>query len=260
MATNDGSFINKKGMLSDDALLGTLYNAGFTDPSKLAQAYAIARTESNGRPLAWNTNRSTGDNSYGMFQVNMIDNLGKQRDTIFKKKVEGYTKPEDLFNPLVNARAAAFMSKNYTPNPGTSWRSWQKDLTSSRYLGALPSTESVQGYINNRNAVEKGMGTISRGNSFFESKRAASEGYQAPSTIAKNPYTGTYGNTSGLSSLKSAPAGSAAAGMNTGKGTDEKGGVYQPSTTSATPASSAIGGANTASLGSLGGGISARIF
>ena len=57
--------------------------------------------ESGGNPRAHNNNRSTGDNSYGIGQVNVIDELGEER-----RKQFGLSRNEDLFDPLVNAKAS----------------------------------------------------------------------------------------------------------------------------------------------------------
>lgn len=45
----------------------------------LKMAWAVAQKESNCRPMAVNNNRKTGDNSYGIFQINMIGELGEAR-------------------------------------------------------------------------------------------------------------------------------------------------------------------------------------
>lgn len=184
--TTKSAYTNKKGMLYDDALLGTLYQAGFKDPQALAQAYAIARTESNGRPSAFNGNRDTNDKSLGIFQINMIDSLGPDRDAKFKKFVKGYNSEQDLFNPLVNARAAAYMSQK-----GGNWSSWGPDLTSKRYAEFLPETSAMQTWIGNQEKVNAGMQTISKPNSYFNSKQAANDGFVKPAK-AKTYYSADY--------------------------------------------------------------------
>jgi hypothetical protein len=62
---------------------------------------AIALAESGGRTEAHNPNRSTGDNSYGLWQINMIDNLGVERRRQF-----GLKSDEQLKDPATNVRAA----------------------------------------------------------------------------------------------------------------------------------------------------------
>ncbi len=50
----------------------------------LKTAWAVARVESNGRPLALNDNTRTGDKSYGIFQINMLGQLGEDRKDKFE--------------------------------------------------------------------------------------------------------------------------------------------------------------------------------
>jgi hypothetical protein len=70
------------------------------DPEKAIVMAAIALGESGGRPTAHNPNRNTGDNSYGLWQINMIDALGPERS-----RALGIKDYEQLKDPNVNARA-----------------------------------------------------------------------------------------------------------------------------------------------------------
>lgn len=99
-----------------------LYEAGFRGKN-LKEAWAIAMKESTGWPKAYNGNRATGDSSYGLFQINMIDYLGPARREIFKIKSN-----KELFDPLTNAKAAYHMS-----NGGKDWYSW--DIDANGYNG-----------------------------------------------------------------------------------------------------------------------------
>lgn len=98
---------------STSALLKSLHRAGFRGDS-LKKAYAIAMRESGGRPTAFNPDVSTGDQSYGLFQINMLGNLGPAR-----RKQFGLTSNEELLNPEKNAQVAFRMSKG-----GTDWGAW----------------------------------------------------------------------------------------------------------------------------------------
>lgn len=134
-------------------LLKTLYSAGFRG-KHLAEAYAIAMTESNGRPHAHNT--VPPDDSYGIFQINMRQQKGlnaKARDASFKKHVQGYNSKADLFDPTINARVAAYMSRK-----GKNWSSWAADLTSSRYHQFLPSLAEVNRVIDSWQAGAQNKG------------------------------------------------------------------------------------------------------
>jgi hypothetical protein len=70
------------------------------DPEKAITMAAVALGESGGRPSAHNPNRSTGDNSYGLWQINMIDELGPER-----ARALGIKDYNQLKDPNVNARA-----------------------------------------------------------------------------------------------------------------------------------------------------------
>jgi hypothetical protein len=99
--------------LSDGQLVELLKAVGFKGKA-LRSACAIAKAESNGRPLAFNGNHKTGDSSYGMFQINMIGNLGPDRRDKFDLSSNA-----ELFNPVTNAQVALHMTKS-----GTDWSSW----------------------------------------------------------------------------------------------------------------------------------------
>lgn len=107
------SYFENKTSLTDIELVWLLEAVGF-EGQDLKEAWAIAKKESNGRPLAFNGNKLTGDNSYGIFQINMINSLGEDRRTKFDLDHNA-----DLFNPVVNAQIALHMS-----NGGSDWTSW----------------------------------------------------------------------------------------------------------------------------------------
>ncbi len=91
-----------------------LHLVGFRDTA-LQNAWAIAMRESNGRPLAHNDNVKTGDNSYGVFQINMLGKLGVDRRDLFN-----ISNNSKLFDPVTNAEIAYYMSDG-----GTDWSSWK---------------------------------------------------------------------------------------------------------------------------------------
>jgi len=107
------SFENKTS-LTDLELKELLSLVGFKGKD-LVVAWAVAKKESNGRPLAFNGNHKTGDSSYGMFQINMIDTLGPDRRTKFDLDSNA-----ELFNPVKNAEIAYYMTKG-----GDDWSSWK---------------------------------------------------------------------------------------------------------------------------------------
>jgi hypothetical protein len=106
-------FSEQKTAFTDEELVKMLSTIGF-EGKALKVAWAVVKKESNGRPLAFNGNVKTGDNSYGIFQINMIGGLGVARRDKFDLDSN-----KDLFDPVVNAQIAYYMS-----NEGTDWSAW----------------------------------------------------------------------------------------------------------------------------------------
>ena len=98
---------------TDEELAKMLSTIGF-EGRALKVAWAVVKKESNGRPLAFNGNVKTGDNSYGIFQINMIGGLG-----VARRDKYDLNSNKDLFDPVVNAKIAYLMS-----NEGSNWSSW----------------------------------------------------------------------------------------------------------------------------------------
>jgi hypothetical protein len=109
--------------LTDTELVELLRAIGF-EGKDLQEAWAVAKKESNGRPLAHNGNIDTGDNSWGMFQINMLGELGQSRRDKF-----GLKSNAELLNPVVNATIAYYMSDG-----GKNWNAWH---------GITPKTEQL---------------------------------------------------------------------------------------------------------------------
>jgi hypothetical protein len=82
--------------------------------SSLKTAWAVVMRESRGNSNSHNKTSSTGDNSYGLFQINMIGNLGEIRREKF-----GIKSNAELLDPVTNAQAAFYMT-----NRGTNFGSW----------------------------------------------------------------------------------------------------------------------------------------
>lgn len=99
--------------LTDSELVDLLKTTGFKGKA-LKIAWAVAKAESNGRPLAFNGNINTLDQSYGLFQVNMLRMLGEDRRERFDLAHNA-----DLFNPVINAKIAYRMTKG-----GEDWSAW----------------------------------------------------------------------------------------------------------------------------------------
>ena len=110
-------------MLPAEDLKDLLWAVGF-EGIALKTAWAVARVESNGRPMALNDDRSTGDKSYGIFQINMLGDLGVAR----KEKFDLVSNKE-LFDPVTNAEITYYMTKG-----GKDWSSWPNSIGKARNL------------------------------------------------------------------------------------------------------------------------------
>lgn len=117
------------------------YNAGLRNVNDVATATAIARRESGFNPRAHNP--KPPDNSYGLWQINMLGALGPDR----RKKL-GLANNEALFDPATNARA---MVQIYREAKG--WKPW------STYRGLVIGAEDR----NAANAVVMGGGNAPGG-------------------------------------------------------------------------------------------------
>ena len=89
-----------------------LKKVGATDEEAIRLA-AIATYESSGRAKAHNPNASTGDNSYGLWQVNMLGKMGEERRSRYN-----LSSNEDLFDPVTNAQVALAILRS------SGWGAW----------------------------------------------------------------------------------------------------------------------------------------
>lgn len=108
------------------SLMDILRSVGFQGEG-LRIAYAVAMAESSGNARAHNSDTSTDDNSYGLFQINMLGDMGPER-----RRQYGLSSNESLFDPYVNAKVAYKMS-----NGGKNWQPWStyKRGDYKKYLG-----------------------------------------------------------------------------------------------------------------------------
>jgi hypothetical protein len=98
------SYRNSKLPLSPGQLSELLTAVGFAGKAHEV-AWGIAMRESNARPLSHNKSKRTGDSSYGIYQINMIKDLGPERRAKF-----GLTSNDQLFDPVLNAQVAYLMT------------------------------------------------------------------------------------------------------------------------------------------------------
>ena len=85
-------------------LIDAIHAAGFSGQAADIM-YAIDEAESGGNAWAYNPNASTGDNSYGLSQINMLGSLGPARRAQW-----GLSSNDQLFDPVTNERAAYALS------------------------------------------------------------------------------------------------------------------------------------------------------
>lgn len=114
--------------------------AGFRGKG-LETIVAIVQAESGGNARAHNGNRDTGDNSYGLAQINMLGAMGPER-----RKQYGLSSNADLFDPLTNLKVAFKMSgggRNFSP-----WSTY-KSGAYQQFVG--------------QNAAVKGGGAVAKG-------------------------------------------------------------------------------------------------
>lgn len=173
---------------------------GMPQPKVMA---AIAMAESGGNIFAHNANASTGDNSYGLWQINMLGSMGPARRREF-----GISRNEELFDPIVNARAAKkilasqglgawsvyrsgayarYLStpvRNEAPNikSGATQANWWDDL---KELFGLPEWEDFErGYELGQGAGDAVLDVIS-----VPGLEGVTEGIKATADVLVNPRT-----------------------------------------------------------------------
>lgn len=104
--------------------------AGMPNPDVMA---AIAMAESGGNPRAHNP--IPPDNSYGLWQINMLGAMGPAR-----RKEYGITSNSQLFDPVINAKAAAKILRSQ----GLSAWSTYTNGTYKKYLGKSSTGDATQ--------------------------------------------------------------------------------------------------------------------
>jgi hypothetical protein len=134
------------GQLTMEQRADLVLSVGITDPNRAALFVAISQRESSGNSQAHNGNASTGDNSWGLWQFNVIDGaMLPQYLTEWRAR--------DLTDPWTNAKAMYFLSKGGTnlrpwaTNPdGTSADGSRPDLDVRKYLpAAIDAVNKVRG-------------------------------------------------------------------------------------------------------------------
>jgi hypothetical protein len=106
--------------------------AGFSGDELIAIT-SIAGRESRWNPRAFNGNAKTGDESYGLYQINMMGSLGPARRRQF-----GISRNDELFDPRVSGRAAFSVSGG-----GQNFNAWGAYKGKSNLYNATQWVEPV---------------------------------------------------------------------------------------------------------------------
>jgi|GEM_PF-1970252 len=123
-------------MAGADVLAAAAYQAGLRGQA-LIMAVAIGLGESGGNPRAHNPNPP--DDSYGLWQINMLGSMGPARRRQF-----GISSNSQLYDPVINARAMFAISSG-----GSNWRPWTV-YTSGRYRAHLGEATNAANTVTRR--------------------------------------------------------------------------------------------------------------
>jgi len=132
-------------------------------------AAAIGMAESGGNPNAHNTNASTGDNSYGLWQINMLGALGPERLRQF-----GISSNDQLFDPATNAKAMRILSqdgRSFTPWSVYKNGSYNKYINNrvilqlvkepgigDKIIGAIPGVDAIASTVDGMASIADAVG------------------------------------------------------------------------------------------------------
>lgn len=142
-------------------------------PAQAVILAAIAKAESGGSVTAHNPDANTGDNSYGLWQINMFGSMGPARLQEY-----GLSSNNDLFDPLTNAKIAVKMMNASGFEPWSTYTSGKYQQFVSQAEQAIESAKGV-----NVAAVVKNVANM-----------AAAGGQETPADLqtAKSETVGQY--------------------------------------------------------------------
>ena len=132
--------------VSKPQLAGYLRQAGFSE-EMIPTMIGISTAESSLDTKAFNPNVNTGDQSYGLFQINMLGAMGPERRALF-----GIKSNEELFDPLKNAKAAKAI---YDQQGLGAWSVYK----SGKYSQYVPGMEDIASPSNSSNTTNSLMST-----------------------------------------------------------------------------------------------------
>lgn len=132
----------KSGAVSMSDRVALAKAAGFSDSQAVIMG-AISNPESGGNSRIINDNPRTGDLSYGLWQINMIGNLGTERNALFKSRIPGYTGYSSLQDPWINAQAAKII---YDQQGFNAWSTYKSGAYKSSLANAQQGIGSGSDY------------------------------------------------------------------------------------------------------------------
>jgi hypothetical protein len=139
---------NTGGALAGVDVARAAYAAGFRGDD-LVKMIAISKRESGWKPRAYNGDETTGDHSYGLWQLNTLNSkkggmMGDLVNSILGKP-QGNTNFDDLFDPNVNAKVAyAFYQRNgNTTRPWGGYKGVSDTAGADQYLTAARQAVSA---------------------------------------------------------------------------------------------------------------------
>lgn len=166
----DGGDVSKLGAslagsqkaLSNKDLRTILTAAGFREKN-IETAIDVIRAESGGIPGRHSPPELKRDDSYGLFQINMLSNaannyMGAGRNEYYKQKYGkyGYKGPESLYNPYINALIAAEMS-----GKGNTWtKHWVNTSSKLGIDGSGSGSSKDTGDSSFFGSITKGVGSF----------------------------------------------------------------------------------------------------
>jgi hypothetical protein len=117
--------------LSQNQIYTLARQAGLSDAHAVTAA-AIAMAESGGDPN--NHNSTPPDDSYGLWQINMLGSLGPARRALYR-----LSSNEELYNPATNARVMSSISRQgQNFNPWTTYTSGKY----KQFLGGVTAKDA----------------------------------------------------------------------------------------------------------------------
>ena len=199
-----GSYTPYKGGAYSPAQAAALARSVGATPEEAQFLGAVTKGESSGIPTKHNPNAQTGDDSYGLWQVNMIGAMGPKRMKQF-----GISRYEDLYDPKTNAKAALMILREQGRGAWGAYRDMQKrgeweSAYKSASAGAYGNVEMPQAA--GATPSEAGGGGTSAGGNMVGKSFANAKGNTECATYAQQ--AGGVGHTSGWKPGQHASSGS----------------------------------------------------